>query len=76
MRLTSVPGLHPPSALELCSRRRAASTVPTLLAGTLHSVVMQPGDMVMYEGASCAHGREEPLKGRYFANAFIHFKPK
>ena len=36
---------------------------------------MQPGDMVLYESHSVVHGRPFPLKGRYFANVFIHFQP-
>jgi prolyl 4-hydroxylase len=37
---------------------------------------MEPGDMVFYESATCVHGRPTPLKGKYFANAFIHYKPE
>jgi len=36
---------------------------------------MEPGDMVLYESHSILHGRPFPLKGRYFANIFIHFEP-
>ncbi len=36
--------------------------------GVEHYVEMQPGDMVLYEGASCSHGRERPLVGDWFAN--------
>jgi hypothetical protein len=36
--------------------------------GNEHYVEMQPGDMVLYEGASCSHGREQPLVGDWFAN--------
>jgi len=36
---------------------------------------MDPGDMVLYESHSLLHGRPFPLKGRYFANIFIHFEP-
>ena len=31
--------------------------------------------MVLYESHSVIHGRPFPLKGRYFANLFIHFEP-
>ena len=44
-------------------------------SGVSHSVVMQPGDMVLYEGAACSHGREQPLDGDWFANVFIHTAP-
>jgi len=33
------------------------------------------GDMVLYESHSVIHGRPFPLKGRYYANIFIHFEP-
>jgi prolyl 4-hydroxylase len=36
---------------------------------------MEPGDMVLYESHSIIHGRPFPLKGRFFANIFIHFEP-
>jgi len=36
---------------------------------------MKPGDMVLYESHSLIHGRPFSLKGRYFANIFIHFQP-
>ncbi|CAM9099657.1 unnamed protein product [Phaeothamnion confervicola] len=44
-------------------------------AGAAHHVTMVPGDMVLYESATCVHGRPVPLKGKYFANVFTHFKP-
>ena len=31
--------------------------------------------MILYEGASCAHGRPTPLKGRFMANVFLHMGP-
>jgi prolyl 4-hydroxylase len=31
--------------------------------------------MVLYESHSIIHGRPFPLKGRFFANIFIHFEP-
>eukprot|EP01083_Nonionella_stella_P004945 14447_1 len=36
---------------------------------------MEPGDLVLYESHSLIHGRPFPLKGKYFANIFIHFQP-
>ena len=36
---------------------------------------MEPGDMVLYESHSVLHGRPFPLKGKFFANIFIHFEP-
>merc|ERR1712157_311248 len=43
--------------------------------GKAHNVTMEPGDMVLYESHSILHGRPFPLKGRYYANIFIHFEP-
>jgi len=39
------------------------------------NVTMEPGDMVLYESGSLLHGRPFALKGRYYANIFIHFQP-
>lgn len=43
--------------------------------GRAHNITMEPGDMILYEGHTVLHGRPFPLKGKYYANIFIHFKP-
>jgi len=43
--------------------------------GRAQNVTMEPGDMVLYESHSVIHGRPFPMKGRFFANIFIHFEP-
>jgi prolyl 4-hydroxylase len=43
--------------------------------GKAYNVTMEPGDMVLYESHSVLHGRPFPLKGRYYANIFVHFEP-
>lgn len=43
--------------------------------GQAVNVTMEPGDMVLYESGSLIHGRPFPLKGRFYANIFIHFEP-
>lgn len=43
--------------------------------GSVKAVYMEPGDLVLYESATCAHGRPNPLKGDYYANFFLHYKP-
>ena len=43
--------------------------------GIATNVTMEPGDMVLYESHSVIHGRPFPLKGRYYANIFVHFEP-
>jgi len=44
--------------------------------GKAYNVTMEPGDMVLYESHSVLHGRPFPLKGRFYANVFIHFAPE
>lgn len=41
--------------------------------GKAHQALLEPGDMLLYEGATCAHGRPTALNGRFMANVFIHF---
>jgi prolyl 4-hydroxylase len=43
--------------------------------GVAHNVTMAPGDLVLYESHSVIHGRPFPLKGKFFANIFVHFEP-
>jgi hypothetical protein len=38
-------------------------------------VYLQPGEMVLYEGARIKHGRPMRFKGRMFGNIFTHFAP-
>ena len=43
--------------------------------GQAHSVVMAPGDMVLYESAKAIHARMIPLNGTSYDNVFVHFRP-
>jgi len=43
--------------------------------GKPYNVTMEPGDMVMYESHSILHGRPFPMRGRHYANIFVHFEP-
>jgi prolyl 4-hydroxylase len=43
--------------------------------GKAYNVTMEPGEMVLYESHSVLHGRPFPMKGRFYANVFIHFEP-
>jgi prolyl 4-hydroxylase len=43
--------------------------------GVAHNVTIKTGDMVLYESASCIHGRPWPLLGRAFVNVFCHYRP-
>ncbi len=40
-----------------------------------HYLNLRPGEMLFYEGAKLDHGRPQPLKGRLYANVFVHYKP-
>jgi prolyl 4-hydroxylase len=42
--------------------------------GEAINITMQPFDMLFYESHSLIHGRPYVLKGRYYANIFIHFE--
>lgn len=43
--------------------------------GNMHSVNLEPGQMLHYESAKCLHGRMRKLKGKYYGSLFIHYKP-
>lgn len=43
--------------------------------GVAVNISMLPGDMALYESHSVLHGRPYPLKGKYYANLFLHFEP-
>ena len=43
--------------------------------GKEHEVIMEPGQMVLYESARLVHGRPYPLEGKSYTNLFVHFKP-
>ena len=45
-------------------------------AGYMDEVFLESGEMVFYESDILEHGRIYPLKGKSYANIFIHFKPK
>ena len=43
--------------------------------GRVYNVTMEPGDMVLYESHTVLHGRPFEMRGRYYANVFVHFAP-
>ena len=43
--------------------------------GNAYEVFLQPGEMVLYEGAVFRHGRPMRFRGDEFANIFSHFAP-
>lgn len=44
--------------------------------GNWHKVYTEPGDMILYESATCEHGRPEVYEGKFFRNLFIHYALK
>jgi hypothetical protein len=40
-----------------------------------HEVFLEPGQMLLYEGATQLHGRPSPLRGRAYVNLFAHYRP-
>ncbi|GAX27928.1 hypothetical protein FisN_21Hh278 [Fistulifera solaris] len=44
-------------------------------SGVAHNISIDPWDIILYESHSSIHGRPFPLRGRYFANVFVHFEP-
>jgi hypothetical protein len=43
--------------------------------GFAHNITISPGEVILYESHSVIHGRPFALKGSYYANVFVHFKP-
>jgi prolyl 4-hydroxylase len=41
--------------------------------GKWHKVYAEVGDMILYESATCKHGRTEPFDGEYFRNFYTHY---
>lgn len=41
----------------------------------LHEITIEPGEMVLYEGARLEHARLHPLDGDHYASAFVHYYP-
>lgn len=42
--------------------------------GRHYHLLLEPGDMVLYEGARLLHGRPLPLEGTQVSNMFVHYK--
>eukprot|EP00930_Biecheleria_cincta_P085912 TRINITY_DN7527_c0_g1_i1.p1 TRINITY_DN7527_c0_g1~~TRINITY_DN7527_c0_g1_i1.p1 ORF type:complete len:505 (-),score=75.24 TRINITY_DN7527_c0_g1_i1:49-1563(-) len=45
-------------------------------SGKVHYVPGRKGQLILYESATCPHGRQSPFPGRQMVNAFVHFRPK
>jgi len=43
--------------------------------GKTHEVIMEAGDMVLYESARLTHGRPQAFQGDRYCNGFVHMRP-
>ena len=44
--------------------------------GNTNSVVLKPGDILLYESAKNFHGRPQQFRGEWYTSVFVHFYPK
>ena len=42
--------------------------------GAWHKLYAEIGDIILYESATCMHGRPDPFKGNWFRNFYVHYK--
>ena len=69
---------HAASAIINIAQSDPAKTWPLRILdhdGNVHDVIMQPGEVLLYESARLQHARPQPLEGEWFANVFVHFHP-
>lgn len=45
------------------------------LEGVEHEIVLEEGEMLLYESARCPHGRPTPLRGDAYCSLFLHYRP-
>ena len=45
-------------------------------SGKTNSVVLHPGDILLYESAKNFHGRPNRFNGSWYTSLFVHFYPK
>jgi len=43
--------------------------------GEVRQIDLEPGELVLYEGARLVHGRPYPLDGEFYAGVFVHYRP-
>ena len=44
-------------------------------SGRRHHIILEPGEMLFYEGALVRHGRPYPLAGDFYAGIYLHYRP-
>ena len=42
---------------------------------TVHTVTLNIGDLIVYEGIRMLHGRMEPYSGDHYCNIYFHYQP-
>lgn len=42
--------------------------------GEWHQIYAEIGEIILYESATCMHGRPTPFKGNFFRNFYAHYK--
>jgi hypothetical protein len=42
--------------------------------GNEHKIYTKPGQIILYESATCLHGRPTPFAGNYYNNFYVHYK--
>ncbi|KAL9182265.1 LOW QUALITY PROTEIN: hypothetical protein ACHAXT_012917 [Thalassiosira profunda] len=45
------------------------------LHGNTHEVLLETGDMLLYESSKCFHGRPKRYNGRWYSSLFTHYYP-
>jgi len=74
---TDTPDTHIISST-ICVNRDTDEPWPLCIedgAGKRHDVVLEPGEMLLYEGARLRHGRPYPLCGASYAGIYLHYRP-
>lgn len=62
-----------------CANKKFADDWPLDLQdhnGQWQKILLKPGEMLLYESATCEHGREELFTGTYYRNFYVHYKLK
>lgn len=62
-----------------CTRKKEPEDWPLHFQspnGEWHKIYAEPGDMILYESATCLHGRPDMFKGTFYRNFYIHYKLK
>lgn len=42
--------------------------------GREHLVYTKPGQIILYESATCLHGRPTPFEGQHYRNFYVHYR--